>query len=244
VRSGPGTTHGQIGTVWDGQSVKVLCQTQGQWVDGTDVWDEIESPRGFVSDAYVRTGRDGFHPSISRCDGSSGSDPSNPSPSPSPSTGSRGFESIWGGGSAPIYSDFNEYNGVNMYGYGREYGLNGSNHTGVDVGIPVGTKLYTPVGGKVVCVGYAGTSPDGSSCGYFGDASGGIGRIQISMDDGSQLILGHCSRAVVSVGQRVEAGAQVGTSGSLNGPHVHVEMRVKGGATPSGWLLVDPRTRL
>jgi murein DD-endopeptidase MepM/ murein hydrolase activator NlpD len=249
VRTGPGTTHGQVGTVWDGQTVKVLCQTRGEYVVGTDVWDKIESPSGYVTDAYVRTGRDGFHPNIERCDGSSGDESSgggsnSGSSGGGSSTSSRGFNSIWGGGPAPITSEFDVYNGVDMYSYARDYGLSGNTHTGIDVGIGEGTKLYTPVGGKVVCVGGAGSSPDGSSCGYYGDVGGGPGRIQISMDDGNQLIFGHCRSSVVSVGQRVEAGAQVGTSGSLNGAHVHVEVRVKGGATPSGWLLVDPRTRL
>lgn len=247
VRSGPSTSNAVIGAVSDGQSVTILCQTRGQMIGSTDIWDRIDSPRGYVSDAYVWTGYNGFHPSIPRCDESStpaGSDGDEPSTSSAGSTTSRGFSSIWGGFSAPVVSGFNESNGQPLYDYGRAYGLDGIAHTGVDVGIVAGTKLYAPKAGKIVCVGWSGSSPDGSSCGYFQDTGGGIGRIQISLDDGSQLILGHCRSAVVSVGQRVEAGQQVGTSGGMNGDHVHVEMRVRGGNTSSGWLLVDPRTRL
>lgn len=244
VRAEPTTASAQLDTVSDGARVTVLCQTRGLWVDGTDVWDRIDSPRGYVSDAYVRTGVNGFHPDITRCDGTSAPSKSPPPAQPGASTTSRGFASIWGGGSAPITSEYNESNGLALYDYGRAYGLDGVAHTGIDVGIAAGTRLYAPMGGKIVCVGGNGSSPDGSSCGFFGDSAGGVGRIQISLDDGSQLILGHCRSAVVGVGQRVEAGQHVGTSGSMNGPHVHVELRVKGGGTSSGWRLVDPRTRL
>lgn len=238
VRSEPNTTSSQQATVWDGQSVTILCQTRGEWVDGTDIWDKIQSPAGYVNDAYVRTGYDSFHPDIARCDGSTNASP------PAPSSGgasSRGFNSIWGGGAATITQGFAASSSLPYYAYGTAYGLDGTQHPGVDVAMAVGTKLYTPAGGKVACVGGSGSSPDGSSCGFFGDVNGGIGRIQISLDSGAQLILGHCSTATVSPGQRVEAGAMVGTSGTFNGPHVHVEMRARSGG---GWKVVDPQTNL
>jgi len=61
VRSGAGTSFKIVGTVDDGQSVRISCQQRGSTVSGpfgrTDLWDKIGS--GYVSDAYVFTGSDG-----------------------------------------------------------------------------------------------------------------------------------------------------------------------------------------
>lgn len=61
VRSGPGTAYSAVGSVADGASVTIRCQTKGQSVTGkygtTALWDQIGS--GYISDAYVYTGSDG-----------------------------------------------------------------------------------------------------------------------------------------------------------------------------------------
>ena len=58
------------------------------------------------------------------------------------------------------------------------------------------------------------------------------------MTNGDILILGHTSTSLVSEGDTVKAGQQVGTVGGMNGYHTHVEVRVK---QPSGeWHMVDP----
>ena len=61
VRSGAGTGFKVVGTVDDGESVRISCQQRGTAVTGpfgrTDLWDKIGS--GYVSDAYVFTGSDG-----------------------------------------------------------------------------------------------------------------------------------------------------------------------------------------
>jgi surface antigen len=63
VRSGAGTGYGGVGSVADGASVTITCQTRGTTVTGTygtsGVWDKISSPAGYVADAYVYTGSDG-----------------------------------------------------------------------------------------------------------------------------------------------------------------------------------------
>ena len=63
VRSSPGTWSTAWGSVNDGQSVNVICQTYGSSVTGTygtsTVWDQLGSG-GFVSDTYVYTGHDGL----------------------------------------------------------------------------------------------------------------------------------------------------------------------------------------
>lgn len=61
VRAGAGTTFAVVGTVDDGESVRIVCQRRGGAVSGpfgrTDLWDKIGT--GYVSDAYVFTGSDG-----------------------------------------------------------------------------------------------------------------------------------------------------------------------------------------
>jgi murein DD-endopeptidase MepM/ murein hydrolase activator NlpD len=70
VRSGPGTNYSSVGTVADGATVSIYCQTTGTTVTGTygtsNIWDRIGSGR-YISDAYVYTGYDGFIPGVPRC---------------------------------------------------------------------------------------------------------------------------------------------------------------------------------
>jgi Peptidase family M23 len=70
VRSGPGTGYAAVGSVADGQTVLISCQTSGSVVTGTygtsSIWDRIGSGR-YVSDAYVYTGYDGYVPGVPRC---------------------------------------------------------------------------------------------------------------------------------------------------------------------------------
>ncbi|MCW6008927.1 peptidoglycan DD-metalloendopeptidase family protein [Micromonospora sp. CPCC 205371] len=70
VRSGPGTGYSAVGSVADGASVTIYCQTTGTTVTGTygtsNIWDRIGTGR-YVSDTYVYTGYDGFIPSVPRC---------------------------------------------------------------------------------------------------------------------------------------------------------------------------------
>ncbi|MER6387406.1 peptidase [Streptomyces sp. NPDC059382] len=69
VRSGPGTGYAIIDTLPLGASVSIRCQCPGTTVSGpygtTGLWDCIGNGR-FVSDAYVKTGSDGYV--ASRCD--------------------------------------------------------------------------------------------------------------------------------------------------------------------------------
>lgn len=127
--------------------------------------------------------------------------------------------------------------GAWMYGYGAAYGIQG--HPGIDIGMPVGTQLTTPWSGTVTCIGSSG-SGSGEGCGFYGDENGGLGRIQINLDNGDVVIFGHTSRAAVQLGQRVNAGDLIGYSGSMNGPHLHLEYRQKGHNTPSGYKVIDP----
>jgi uncharacterized protein YraI len=63
VRSGPGTQYDLIRVLPLGASVPINCQKPGETVSGpygtTRIWDCIGNGQ-FVSDAYVRTGSDGY----------------------------------------------------------------------------------------------------------------------------------------------------------------------------------------
>lgn len=168
-----------------------------------------------------------------------------------PSGGSQ-FSAIWGNqGNYSVtqeygMTDFARQNLTGMYAYTPAYSATGQNlgHIGVDVGTPVGTPLYSPVNGTIVCAA-TGSGNGEDSCAAYSDSSGGSGRIQIKLDNGDMLILGHTSRTNVRPGQRVAAGALVGYSGGFNGAHVHVEYRQYApGRTRSGYLAVDPRQAL
>ncbi|MEU9970325.1 SH3 domain-containing protein [Streptomyces malaysiensis] len=63
VRSGPGTNYRVVKVLPYNSRVPIRCQRHGQKVSGpygtSDIWDNI-APGQYVSDAYVKTGSDGF----------------------------------------------------------------------------------------------------------------------------------------------------------------------------------------
>ncbi len=63
VRAGPGAGLDAWSSVANGSTVTILCQTEGSSVTGSQgtstIWDMLSSG-GFVSDAYVHTGSDGY----------------------------------------------------------------------------------------------------------------------------------------------------------------------------------------
>lgn len=63
VRRGPNTGSQIVKVLGENSRVAIRCQTRGETVSGpygtTDVWDSI-APGQYVSDAYVKTGSDGF----------------------------------------------------------------------------------------------------------------------------------------------------------------------------------------
>ena len=135
---------------------------------------------------------------------------------------------IVGGPYPAIDYGFGSDVGLNYYKYGVNHGTSRpTQHTGYDVSVPCGTKLYTPISGVVDCVGSRGTPRWGQGCGAYADVDGGgVGNITIYGDSGHKLTLGHCRLAHVKPGDRVTAGQLVGTVGSMNGCHVHVEVSI------------------
>ncbi|QNP70990.1 peptidase [Streptomyces roseirectus] len=63
VRSGPGTGYSLVKVLPLNTRVPINCQMQGTTVAGyygtTNIWDNIGNGE-FVSDAYVKTGSDGY----------------------------------------------------------------------------------------------------------------------------------------------------------------------------------------
>lgn len=63
VRSGPGTNYNVVRTLQYNATVLINCQTAGQSVSGpygtSKIWDNIANGE-FISDAYVKTGSDGY----------------------------------------------------------------------------------------------------------------------------------------------------------------------------------------
>jgi murein DD-endopeptidase MepM/ murein hydrolase activator NlpD len=131
-------------------------------------------------------------------------------------------------------TDYAEAN-PDVYSFAVSMGLRAGQHSGIDLGVPRGTALYSPVAGTVVIAG---------NSGFYKDAGGGPGELRIRLDNGDELILGHDSAINVRVGQRVTPGMLVGLSGESDGAHVHVEYRIRDSSTPSGYRIVDPRTKL
>jgi len=99
-------------------------------------------------------------------------------------------------------------------------------HTGMDFGVPTGTRLYALTDGLVI---------------YSGNMSG-YGNV-VMIDHGSYTSLyAHNSSLVVSVGQTVKGGqliAYSGSTGNSTGPHLHFEIRLPNGDTtdPSSYYV-------
>lgn len=89
----------------------------------------------------------------------------------------------------------------------------GRMHTGVDFGSSTGTKIYASDGGTVTFAGWKG------SYGYL---------VVISHGGLLESYYAHCSKLLVSSGEKVYQGqniALVGNTGNSTGPHLHFEIR-------------------
>lgn len=110
--------------------------------------------------------------------------------------------------------------------FGNAGSLWSSDHTGLDFAAAYGTAISSITAGTVVSVEY--------------DGAYGLKTVVVT-DDGTELWYCHQDAAVVSVGDTVQAGDQIGTigtSGNTTGPHLHLEVRPHGGDP------VDPEVAL
>lgn len=103
------------------------------------------------------------------------------------------------------------------YNYGQCSYLWANCHTGEDFGAPTGTPIMSIANGVVTEAGY-----DGS----YGN------KTVVTLEDGTELWYCHQTSILVSVGDTVRGGQQIGTVGSTGnttGPHLHLEVRPGGG---------------
>ena len=149
----------------------------------------------------------------------------------------NGLDAIWGYRKFPISQEFGhtEFSIAHFawYRYGLDYGLDGYEHPGLDVAMPAGTWLYSPVEGVVTV---SGNSPYYT---FYGNGGPNVGELRIETAAGHEVILGHMGRIAVDVGDHVEVGQFVGLSGGENGDHLHLEVRER--QWWGWWKIVDPR---
>jgi murein DD-endopeptidase MepM/ murein hydrolase activator NlpD len=100
-----------------------------------------------------------------------------------------------------------------------------STHVAIDIGVSIGTKIKSTMGGEVV---------------YAGWNNEGYGNLVIVQNGKYTTYYGHLSKVPVNVGDQVEAGDVIGISGSTGnstGPHLHYEVRINGSAVnPSKYM--------
>lgn len=109
-------------------------------------------------------------------------------------------------------------------GFGDGGSLWRHGHTGQDFACPTGTPIRAIAAGTITFAGW--------------DGSYGYKTVE-RLDDGTELWYAHQSRQLIRSG-RVDPGdiiGKVGSTGNSTGPHVHLEVRVKG-------VPVDPMTWL
>lgn len=109
------------------------------------------------------------------------------------------------------------YTVTSRFGY-RNTGIPGAttNHKGVDLSCPMGTKIYAADGGVVT----------------FSGRRGNLGLCVIINHGGLyETVYGHCSSLLVKIGDEVYQGqniALVGRTGVASGPHLHFEVHYNG----------------
>lgn len=104
-------------------------------------------------------------------------------------------------------------------------GIGSTNHKGLDIGFPTGTKVYACESGKVTFAGW----------------SGGFGKLVI-IDHGNdmQTYYAHLSKINTAKGIKVVRGqniGEVGNTGNSTGPHLHLGVMVNG-------VFIDPEKSL
>lgn len=100
--------------------------------------------------------------------------------------------------------------------FGAKSSMRASNHTGLDIAAPKGTKIKAAAAGTVT----------------FSGTKGSYGKlIVISHGNGIETYYGHCSSLYYSAGTYVSQGqviAEVGSTGNSTGNHLHLEVRING----------------
>lgn len=105
-------------------------------------------------------------------------------------------------------------------------------HSGFDITADYGTIVKSMTKGKVLVVGFDGTTTEG-----FEKFNMGYGnRIEILNDDGRRVVYAHLSEILVKEGDIVDNNTIIGKTGCSGGsrvPHLHIEIR-KGNTEETG----------
>jgi murein DD-endopeptidase MepM/ murein hydrolase activator NlpD len=119
-------------------------------------------------------------------------------------------------------------NGPVTSGYGwREHPVLGGRrfHTGIDIGVPMGTLIASAADGIIV---------------FAGPKTGYGNTVIVDHGGGIATLYAHQSQIASTVGMSVARGqtiGYVGCTGYCTGPHLHFEVRVNGDPVdPMGWL--------
>lgn len=100
--------------------------------------------------------------------------------------------------------------------FGSRESIRSFPHNGLDIAAPYGTAIKAAANGTVT------TSADTGSYGNL---------VVINCGNGVEIYYGHCSKLLVNVGDKVEAGdiiAKVGSTGNSIGNHLHFEIKING----------------
>jgi murein DD-endopeptidase MepM/ murein hydrolase activator NlpD len=161
---------------------------------------------------------------------------------PNMPAGSSQLNAVWGGGNFEVSQGHGrtQFSADNPGVYEYSYDVLGYlGHPGIDVSMPVGTPIYTPLPGEVIISGGS-----GSYTNVTGVNASDSGEVRVRLANGDVIIFGHLSALNVRVGQMIPAGTNVGLSGYPDSPHLHLEVRVPDNSRPNKLRAVDPREYL
>ena len=100
--------------------------------------------------------------------------------------------------------------------FGSRESIRSYPHNGLDIAAPYGTNIKAAASGTVTFSGYNGS---------YGNL------VIVDCGNGVEIYYGHCSKLLVNVGDKVEAGdtiAKVGSTGNSTGNHLHFEIKIDG----------------
>lgn len=115
-----------------------------------------------------------------------------------------------------IYLATTPINGVITSRFAAIENVRSGAHTGLDIGAQSGTPIKAVADGTIKYAAPMGT---------YGNL------VIVEHGNGIETYYAHCSRILVSVGQKVSSGdtiALVGSTGNSTGPHLHLEIRING----------------
>lgn len=121
-----------------------------------------------------------------------------------------------------IYLAQKPVTGVITSRFGSRESIRSYPHNGLDIAAPYGTNIKAAANGTVTFSGYNGS---------YGNL------VIVDCGKGVEIYYGHCSKLLVSNGDKIKAGdiiGKVGSTGNSTGNHLHFEIKING-------ISVDPQ---